>query len=284
MTEMNGIARSDLERLSAFLDGELSRAEADQLEAHLATDRQLSGALEALRATSEVVGSLPEIHPPRSFALTPEMVRPRRAYPILQFSTAMAALGFVLVIGADLLVGNAAGGSPQAPVQSFFAADQLTEQQLGESAPAAAEAPADPEAPAMEGSIAEEAEGSAAEPETDTGQGVSDSDTEGLFRSEDAADEFAGESDLSGAEDELEFSGDSAIEQEPAGGAESAEQEALKAAADEELLAGRLAASELEPLTEDSSDSLTALRMIEIGLAAALIVLIGLTLWVRQRG
>ena len=278
MTEMNGIARNDLERLSAFLDGELSRAKADQLEARLATDRQLSGALEALRATSEVVGSLPEIHPPRSFALTPEMVRPRRAYPILQFSTAMAALGFVLVIGADLLVGNSAGGSSQAPVQSFFAADQLTEQQLGESAPAAAEAPA------VEGSIAEEAEGSAAEPETDTGQGASDSDTEGLFRSEDAADEFAGESDLSGAEDELEFSGDSAIEQEPAGGAESAEQQALKAAADEELLAGRLAASELEPLTEDSSDSLTALRMIEIGLAAALIVLIGLTLWVRQRG
>ena len=99
MTEMNGIARSDLERLSAFLDGELRRAEADQLEARMATDRQLKGALEALRATSELVGSLPEIHPPRSFALTPEMVRPRRAYPILQFSTAMAALGFVLVIG-----------------------------------------------------------------------------------------------------------------------------------------------------------------------------------------
>ena len=287
MTEMNGIARSDLERLSAFLDGELSPAEVEQLEARLATDRQLSGTLEALRATSEVVGSLPEIHPPRSFALTPEMVRPRRAYPILQLSTAMAALGFVLVVGADLLLSNAAGSSPQAPVQSFFATDQLTEQQLGESAPAAAEVPADPEAPAMEGAIGEEAEAemaSAAEPETDTGQGASDNDTEGLFRSEDAADEFAGESAPSGAEGESEFSEDSVVEQEPAGGAESAEQEALKAAADEELLAGRLAASELEPLTEDSSVSLTVLRMIEIGLAAALVVLIGLTLWVRQRG
>ena len=121
MTEMERIARSDLERLSAFLDGELSPGEAEQLEARLVTDQRLSGALAALRATADVVGSLPEVRPPRSFALTQDMVRPRRTYPILQFSTAAAALGFVLVVGADLLFSSAAGVPIGASEQEFFA-------------------------------------------------------------------------------------------------------------------------------------------------------------------
>jgi len=128
MTEMDRIARADIERLSAYLDGELNPGEAEQLEARLATDRELSRALTALRATVEVVGSLPEIRPPRSFALTQDMVRPRRAYPILQFSTAAAALGFVLVIGADLLFGGAADLSMGASSEQLpFAADQLAD-------------------------------------------------------------------------------------------------------------------------------------------------------------
>jgi hypothetical protein len=113
----------------------------------------------------------------------------------------------------------------------------------------------------MEDAIAEEAEAelaAAAEPEGETGQGASDGDTEGLYRSEEAADESAGES--------------------------AVEQDALKAARDEELAAGRLAATELDSPVDDPSAALTALRVIEIGLAAALIVLIGLTLWVHQRG
>ena len=298
MTEMDGIARRDLERLSAFLDGELSPAEAEHLEARLATDRRLSDVLEALRATSVVVGSLPEVRPPRSFALTHDMVRPRRAYPILQLGTAAAALGFVLVVGADLLLSSAAGRSVQAPEQAPFAADQLTEQQIEDSAPTAAEAPAGAlagaEAPAMEDAIAEDVQAelaAAAEPEAETGQSAGDGVTEG---SEEAADELEGESAAVGESEfseqgaaepaaggYAEFAGESAVEQEAAGGAE---QEALKAAADEDPDTGRLAATELDFSDEDPSVSLSLLRVIEIGLAAALIVLIGLTLWVRQRG
>jgi hypothetical protein len=137
----------------------------------------------------------------------------------------------------------------------------------------------------MEGAIAEEAEAelaAAAEPEAETGQDASDGDAEGLYRSEDeAADEFAGEGAAPGAVGESEFSEEGAVELEAAGGAE---QEALKAAADEEPDAGRLAARELDAPVDDPSVGLTVLRVIEIGLAAALIVLIGLTLWVRQRG
>jgi anti-sigma factor RsiW len=128
MTEMDRIARADIERLSAFLDGELNPGEAKQLEARLATDQELSGALAALRATAEVVGSLPEVSLPRSFALTQDMVRPRRAYPFLQFGTAAAALGFVLVVGADLLFGGAANFSLGASSEEIpVAADQLAD-------------------------------------------------------------------------------------------------------------------------------------------------------------
>ncbi len=321
MTEMSRTARLDLELLSAFLDGELSPAEAEKLEARLATDKQLSGTFEALRATSEVVGSLPEVRPPRSFALTQELVRPRRAYPILQLGTAMAALGFVLVVGADLLLSSAAGSRTEVPEQAFFAADQLDEQPLpaaGDAAPA--------EAPVLEDAIIEEAEMESALPEAESVGEAEDGAAQDFFRSdEDAADaELADESAAAPrAEGESEIAGESVAEPEagalaresaaepeagaPAGesavepeagalteeaaakseadgDAEIAVEAALEPAADEELSAGRLTANELDFSDEEPSVSLSLLRVIEIGLAAALIVLIGLTLWVRQRG
>ena len=280
MTEMKGIARNDLERLSAFLDGELSPAEAEQLEARLATDQQLNGTLEALQATSDVVGGLPEVEIPRSFALTPEMVRPRRAYPILQLSTAMAALGFVLVVGADLLLSNASSSSIQSPEQAFFAADQLAEQEI----PAAGElAPA--EAPDLKDAIVEEAVGVL--PEAESGSDAEDGAAEGLFRSEEdaASAEPAEESAAEpGSVGESEFAGEGDVDLEAASALDSADQEALKAAVEEDLLAGRLAANELDSPENVPSAALNMLRLIEIALAAALIVLIGLTLWVRQRG
>lgn len=310
MTEMNRIARPDLERLSAFLDGELSPAEAEQLEARLATDQLLSSTLEALRATSEVVGSLPEVRPPRSFALTQEMTRPRRAYPFLRLSTAVAALGFILVVGADLLLSGISGSSIGASDQAFFSADQITEQ-LGDSAPA--------EAPAQEEAIAGEAERELALPAAESAGEAEDGIAQDFFRSdEDAAaggfaeqgaaePEASGEADIpedgaaaAEAEGESEFAeesaaapeavgeseltDESAVQLEAASGTESAEQEAHKTDADEELSAGRLATNELDFSDEDPSVSLSLLRVIELGLAAALIVLFGLTLWVRQRG
>jgi hypothetical protein len=76
---------------------------------------------------------------------------------------------------------------------------------------------------------------------------------------------------------EAEFADESPADLEALSGAD---QDALKAAAEE----ARLAAAELEFTDQDPSVSLNLFRLIEIGMAAALIVLIGLTLWVRQRG
>ncbi len=276
MTEMDRIARTDIERLSAYLDGELNPGEAEQLEARLATDQELSSALAALRATAEVVGSLPEIRPPRSFALTQDMVRPRRAYPILQFSTAAAALGFVLVIGADLLFGGAADLSMGASSEQLpFASDQLADSAA---------------ALALEEGKPEGTESELALPEAESVGEVEDGLAQNLFRSDDqatgaelveesAAAPEAGGLPAEGAAEpgESEFAEESLADLEALS---EADPDALKAAAEE----GQLTAAELELPDKQPSVSLNLFRMIEIGLAAALVILIGLTLWVRQRG
>ena len=183
------------------------------------------------------------------------------------------------MVGADLLLSNAASSSIQAPEQAFFAADQLSEQEVpaaGELAPAAA--------PALEDAVAEEAEGTL--PEAESGSDAEDGFAEGLFRSEEDAvsAELAEEGAAApGDVGESEFAGEGDADQEAASALESAEQEALKAAVEEDLLGGRLAANELDSPDEAPSAALNILRLTEITLAAALIVLIGLTLWVRQR-
>ncbi|NOY99228.1 MAG: hypothetical protein GXP40_08515 [Chloroflexi bacterium] len=86
----------DLEKLSAYLDGELPAAESRRLESRLASDPGLRAALDDLKRTRAVLRRTPRRRAPRSFTLTPEMVAPRppmpRAYPILRFASAVAAL------------------------------------------------------------------------------------------------------------------------------------------------------------------------------------------------
>lgn len=268
MTGMKGVARRDLERLSAYLDDELDPAEAEKLEARLKTDAHLSGMLEALRATVAVVGGLPDVRPPHTFALTEEMVRPRRAYPILQLSTAVAALGFVLVVGADLLLSNGGSRALDVPEQAFFAADELAAQSEPQMPDSALE-----EAPGLEGTVMEQAAGAQATatvtaPEAEA-EAVEDADVgpaPGFLRADEAAVPEG-------------LAGQGAAEQ----GAVVEEEGALKASAEPEPLAEELPAPG-NYAEEEPSDSLAPLRVIEISLAAVVILLVGLTLWVRQRG
>jgi hypothetical protein len=119
MTSLHGLPLRDLENLSAYLDGELTAPEVARLEARLEAEPALKAALAELRATSQVVRSLPRLRVPRSFTLTPQMagIRPRRAaYPVLRLAAALATIGFVLVSGVDVLGrGLALGASAPAP-------------------------------------------------------------------------------------------------------------------------------------------------------------------------
>jgi anti-sigma factor RsiW len=63
------------EQLSALLDKQLSAQEETQYEAHLRSCQQCQGMLDDLRQTVALLHALPQPTLPRSFVLTPEMLR-----------------------------------------------------------------------------------------------------------------------------------------------------------------------------------------------------------------
>src|SRR3990172_1219271 len=84
----------DLDRLSAYLDNQLSPAEKAGLEARLAGEPGLRSALTDLRVTVRLLRALPTVKPPRSFTLTAAQAeavrRPRglRLFPALRLAPA----------------------------------------------------------------------------------------------------------------------------------------------------------------------------------------------------
>ncbi len=68
---MGNITERDREQLSAYLDGELSAKDAQQLEAKLAGDSELAEELESLRYTASLIRSLPQVRAPRNYTLDP---------------------------------------------------------------------------------------------------------------------------------------------------------------------------------------------------------------------
>ncbi len=144
MTE--DLSRREIEQLSLYLDGELSSKEAADTEALLTENAEVRRALEEFSATRLLMRSLPDVRPPRNFSLTPEMAGVREkstAYPILRFATALAAFGFVILVGLDVLASGASLGSRVSALDS----------QMEFSAPAAELAPVDE---AMKSAVEEE--------------------------------------------------------------------------------------------------------------------------------
>ncbi len=120
---MSRLPLRDLERLSAYLDGELTPKEAAEVEARLESEPILRQELQALKRTVETLAAAPQLRPPRAFSLTAEMVgmrRRRSGYPILQLSTALATLAFFVIVGADVLSSTALGGAPALQPEAMF--------------------------------------------------------------------------------------------------------------------------------------------------------------------
>jgi hypothetical protein len=101
-------------KLSAYMDGELSPREDAALEAHLASCRSCARELEGLRLASAALREMPEATAPRSFALTPQQAaRPARALrtgpsPALMMGPRLAAgaLAVALAVVVFMDVGN----------------------------------------------------------------------------------------------------------------------------------------------------------------------------------
>jgi hypothetical protein len=98
----------DVEKLSAYLDGELSRGDITRLESRLDSEPKLRALLDNLRHTRSLLRHLPARRAPRNFRLTPRMVGRRpplpRAYPILRLASAVAALLLFFTFALNFVV------------------------------------------------------------------------------------------------------------------------------------------------------------------------------------
>ena len=141
------------EKLSAYLDGELTPGEHEAVEHHLETCSACQWELETLRQTIQWTRELPTLTVPPVFTIPvpPEPVRsPRRRWnflPILQGATALIAVLLVFAVAGDMVLGPM-GGS-QAPdtayrqelaVPSTMMATQMVEKAVEEPAAEMAEA------------------------------------------------------------------------------------------------------------------------------------------------
>src|SRR4051794_6897832 len=103
---------NDLELLSAYLDGALSESERAALEARLQTDAELRRELARLRATIDLIKTLPTLSPPRALTVTSRMVRRPNILTSVAFSVMSTAAAIVLlVIGAALFATQASAPS-----------------------------------------------------------------------------------------------------------------------------------------------------------------------------
>ena len=111
----------DFDRLSAYLDKQLSPAEKAGLEERLVREPELKAALDDLRVTVRALRSLPTVKPPRNFTISQAQARaiapPRRVFPALRLATALAAFVFVAVIVGDFATNLASpAAAPEVPV------------------------------------------------------------------------------------------------------------------------------------------------------------------------
>jgi hypothetical protein len=95
----------DVEQLSALLDGKLSRAEAERIQARLRSEPALQALFTDLQETRQILRRVPKRKAPRNFTLTPQMagVKPPapRALPTLRFATVLATFLLVFSMAAN---------------------------------------------------------------------------------------------------------------------------------------------------------------------------------------
>ncbi len=288
MKELNQLSTRDLELLSAYLDSELSARDLARLLPRLDREPGLKQALEEMKAVIQQLGSLPETPLPRSFTLTPDLVGIRsrpRIYPVFQFATALAAIAFVALVGLDTFTGQfsmasrgavmsdaveeALVAAPQAEAElgigETFAqaddqrdgADVLAEEEVaGALVPPAVEAPSEPDDALRSGASpspqppAEKAVGE----ETIVGEGA------GEQLAEPSGDEHAATLD---AESMNAVAETTESDIEPPGDADLAFAQ--------------------ETTGRWGPAPLPILRLLEIGFGSLVLILGGLTLWIRTK-
>ncbi len=108
------INSQDFDRLSAYIDNQLSARERAELETRLVREPELQATLSDLQRTVRVLSLLPVVKPPRRFTLTPAMVgaRGRREplFPALRLSAAFCAILLAVVVAGDFAASGGLAG------------------------------------------------------------------------------------------------------------------------------------------------------------------------------
>jgi hypothetical protein len=137
----------DWEILSAYLDGQLSNREMEQVRQRLEAQPDLQRALDELQRTRMVLRSAPRRRVPHNFTLSPAMVPQRRPWlglaPAFSFASALAVVLLVLSFAFTLLPGlnastemlAAAPAASQAPKGLAPSVPQATDQSQSNAQP-----------------------------------------------------------------------------------------------------------------------------------------------------
>jgi hypothetical protein len=113
----------DVELLSAYLDGQLSRVDSARLESRIKTDPGLRSVYDDLRQSRALLRKLPARRAPRNFTLTPRMagIKPPlpRTFPIFRLASTLAAILFFFGYAVNLSVPAIAAMRAAAPAPAF---------------------------------------------------------------------------------------------------------------------------------------------------------------------
>lgn len=108
----------DVEKLSAYLDGQLKPSEKARLESRLGSEPELAAILKELRQTRSLLRQLPQRRAPRNFTLTPKMVGQKpplpRTYPAFRFATVLATLLLFFTFATNFMAPRLANIAPYA--------------------------------------------------------------------------------------------------------------------------------------------------------------------------
>lgn len=122
------------DRLSAYLDRQVSQRDVERIKIHLETCEPCQQALETLLWTKQLLRQVPVVPVPRSFVVreadvAPVKTTPRRSLFAMQWATAVVALLFVVVLFGDALT----GGWRQAMPEMMLAEPVAMEQKVGKA-------------------------------------------------------------------------------------------------------------------------------------------------------
>lgn len=139
----------DVEKISAYLDGQLSESDSKRLETRLASDAGLVSVLTDLRAARGILRKLPKRKAPRNFTLTRQMVGLKpplpRTYPVFRLAAVFATLLLMVSFTVNAMSPYVSFGAPSGTAFGFGGG---CEEPCDEGF--ALEAPAEESAPMME--------------------------------------------------------------------------------------------------------------------------------------